>query len=98
MHKLALYLLWAFVATIPLNSALNLGAVGSANKFIGLGAGGAWIALVLARGRFRHLTGFHVVLLSLMFWALLSLVFWSEADGIAPVQTVTLLALMGVML
>ncbi len=97
MRRAAFFLLLAFVATIPLNSALSLGAVGSMNKFIGFAAGGAWVAVFVTSGRLRHLLRFHLVLLAFLFWALLSLVIWSDAVE-APVETLPLLAVMVVML
>lgn len=79
MRRAAFYLFVLFIATIPAGNAFTLGSVGTANKFIGLAAGAAWILAGLTESAsMRRPRGFHRLSIGLLLWALLSVIFWSE--------------------
>ena len=69
MSTWAFRLLWCFVVVMPCEEIITLPLVGSIAHGIGLIASAVGILYILARGRVRPLTRFHVLALLFALWA-----------------------------
>jgi O-antigen ligase len=76
MNKAAFWSLWSFVFVLPWDALTDIPVLGSIPRFVGLVASAVGIVYILARGRVRPLSWFHVFVVLFVLWAGLSS-FWS---------------------
>ena len=80
MRRVAYYLALAFVLSVPWESGLQLGPIGTVAKVLGVVAGTVWLISAIARGSIRPLDTFHKAYFLFLVWAGLTF-FWSIAPG-----------------
>ena len=80
MRRLAYYLALAFVLSVPWESGLQFGPIGTVAKVLGVVAGTVWLISAIARGSIRPLDTFHKAYFLFLIWAGLTF-FWSIAPG-----------------
>jgi O-antigen ligase len=76
MNKAAFWSLWSFVFVLPWDALTDIPVLGSLPRFVGLVASAVGIVQILARGRVRPLSWFHVLAVLFVLWAGVS-TFWS---------------------
>ena len=80
MRRAAYYLTLAFILSVPWESGLQFGPIGTVAKVLGVVAGTAWLLSVIARGSIRPLDTFHKAYFLFLLWSG-STFFWSIAPG-----------------
>lgn len=76
MRKIAVISLLILIFTIPWETAITIGAIGTLTRLIGLAAAGIWIFSVLVQGKIRKPQLFHLILLVFMLYNIAS-IFWT---------------------
>jgi len=92
MNRAAFVLLWSFVFVLPWDEFMQLPLLGSIPHLVGVVASGVGVLYILARRRFRPLSGFHVLAMLFVLWAGLS-AFWSIDPNATRARFVTYLQL-----
>ena len=74
--RAAVFFLWCFVFSLPWDVVIDLPALGSIPRIVGLVASAVGIVYIVARRRFRELTWFHVFAVLFVLWSGVTS-FWS---------------------
>src|ERR1700730_9715741 len=95
MQTVAYALLWLFVFTMPWDDIVQLPVLGSLPRLVGIAASVVGVLFVIARGRFRPLSWFHVFTGLFVIWAALTSFWTIDPEGTRErVLTYTQLALL----
>ena len=92
MRKIAFWLSLILVFVTPWENIINIEALGTVSRAIGLLVGAFWVATVLLTGHIRKPHGFHWVFLLFILWNGATL-FWTVALGETQTSFITYLQL-----
>jgi O-antigen ligase len=76
IRRFALIATLFLIFSIPWETAITISSLGTFTRLVGFGAGGIWIASVLASGKFRKFSSYHIAVFIFIMINLASL-FWT---------------------
>jgi O-antigen ligase len=92
MHKIAMGFALVLIFTIPWETAITFGAMGTLTRLIGLGLAGLWAISVLVKGGIRKLGFFQIVVFFFMLYNVAS-IFWTINFDLTITRVYTFLQL-----
>lgn len=95
MRRIAVIFALILIFTIPWETAITIGSVGTLTRLIGFGVAGIWVASVLVTGKLRKFHVYYIAVLAFMLFSLAS-IFWTVNVDLTliRVKTYAQLALM----
>ena len=92
MHKVAMGFALLLIFTIPWETAITFGAMGTLTRLIGLGVAGIWAISVLVKGGIRKFGFFQIAVFFFMLYNVAS-IFWTINYNLTITRVYTYLQL-----